>query len=86
MDFVYAINVNNKPCFSMPNGMPMVSVIFHAKENLESKPMLWNKMFAQRLVMNNMWIFFNLNEFLSENQKNIFFATKSNFQNKIIIQ
>jgi hypothetical protein len=40
MDFVYAINVNNKPCFSMPNGMPMVSVIFHAKENLESKPML----------------------------------------------
>jgi hypothetical protein len=39
MDFVYAINVKNKPCFVMLDGMPMVSVIFHAKENLESKPM-----------------------------------------------
>jgi len=36
---VYTINLENKPCSSMPNGMPMVSAIFLAREVLRSKPM-----------------------------------------------
>ncbi len=39
-DFVYVINVKNKPCFPVPNGMPMVNAIFLARENLESKVVL----------------------------------------------
>jgi hypothetical protein len=34
---VYAINLKNKSCFSMHDGMPMVSAIFLAMEDLESK-------------------------------------------------
>jgi len=36
---VYAINVKNKPCFLVPDVMPMVSAIFHAREKFKSKPM-----------------------------------------------
>jgi hypothetical protein len=39
-NFVYAQNIKNKPCFSMPDSMPMVSTIFPTKEDLESKPMV----------------------------------------------
>jgi hypothetical protein len=46
-DFVYAINLKNKPCFSMTNSMPMVNAIFPTREDLG--------------LMNNMQIFFNLN-------------------------
>jgi hypothetical protein len=34
---VYAINLKNKPCFSMHDGMPVVNAIFPAMEDLESK-------------------------------------------------
>jgi hypothetical protein len=33
-DYVYALNVKNKPYFIVPNGMPMVNAIFLAKEDL----------------------------------------------------
>jgi hypothetical protein len=36
---VYEINVKNKPLFSMPDGMIMVSAMFHVKEDLGSKSM-----------------------------------------------
>ncbi len=36
-DFVYVINVEKKSCFSMLDGMPMVSVIFLVREDLGSK-------------------------------------------------
>jgi hypothetical protein len=39
-DFVHAINLKNKPWFSMPNGRPMVNAIFHAGELLGSKLVL----------------------------------------------
>ncbi len=39
-DFVYVINVKIKPCFPMPNGMPMINDVFRARENLESKLVL----------------------------------------------
>jgi hypothetical protein len=34
---MYAINVKNKPCFLVPNGMPIDSAIFLAREELGSK-------------------------------------------------
>jgi hypothetical protein len=34
---MYAINVGKKPCFSMFDGMPTVSVIFPVGEDLGSK-------------------------------------------------
>ncbi len=46
---MYAINVKNKPCFSLLNGMPVVSAIFPGGEDLGSKPVLWNKTFAQNI-------------------------------------
>jgi hypothetical protein len=39
-DFVYAINVKNKPCFSVPNGMLVVNAIFLVGEDVGSKVML----------------------------------------------
>jgi hypothetical protein len=36
-DFEYAINVKNRPYFSVPNGMTMVNVTFPARESLRSK-------------------------------------------------
>jgi hypothetical protein len=39
-NFVDALNIKNKPCFSMPSGMPMVNAIFLAREDLESKLMV----------------------------------------------
>lgn len=33
----------------MFDGVPMVSAIFPTKKDLGSKPMLWNKMFAQNI-------------------------------------
>jgi hypothetical protein len=38
-DFMYAINVKNKPCFLVLDGMPKVSAIFHVGEDLGSQPM-----------------------------------------------
>jgi len=40
IDFVYAINVENKPSFLMPDGMLLVSAIFLVREKLKSKLML----------------------------------------------
>jgi hypothetical protein len=40
LDFVYAIHIKNKLFFVVHDGMPMVSAIFHAREDLGSKPML----------------------------------------------
>ncbi len=37
-------------------------------------------------MMNNMWIFLNLNDFFFKNSKNNNFESKSKFENKIIIQ
>jgi hypothetical protein len=37
---VYALNIKNKPYFSVPNGMQMVNAIFLAKEDLGSKHVL----------------------------------------------
>jgi hypothetical protein len=39
-DFVHAINLKNKPCFSVLDDMPTVSAIFPAREVLESKLVL----------------------------------------------
>jgi hypothetical protein len=36
---VYTINLKNKPCSLMPNGMPVVIAIFLAREVLRSKHM-----------------------------------------------
>jgi hypothetical protein len=38
-DFMYVINVKNKPYFLALDGMPMVSAIFHVREDLGSKLM-----------------------------------------------
>ncbi len=48
-DFVYAINLKNKPWSSMPNGRPMVNAIFPTWELLGSKLVLWWKMFKQNI-------------------------------------
>jgi hypothetical protein len=37
---VYALNVKNKPYFSMHDGVPMVSAIFPPKEDIRSKHVL----------------------------------------------
>jgi hypothetical protein len=37
--FVYAINIKNKPNMLVLDGMPMVSAIFLAREDLGSNPM-----------------------------------------------
>jgi hypothetical protein len=39
-DFVYAINLKNKPWSLMPNGMPMVNANFLARELMGSKHVL----------------------------------------------
>jgi hypothetical protein len=36
-DFVYAINVKKKSCFSVPDGMPMISAMFHEKDDMRLK-------------------------------------------------
>ncbi len=48
-DYVYALNVKHKPYFSALDGMPMVSAIFHAKEDLGSKHVLWSKTFVHNI-------------------------------------
>jgi hypothetical protein len=39
-EFVYAINVKNKPCFSMLDGMLVVNAIFLVGEDVGSKLVL----------------------------------------------
>jgi hypothetical protein len=46
---VYALNVKNKPYFSVFDGMPMVSAMFPRKEDLGSKHVLGSKTFAHNI-------------------------------------
>jgi len=68
---VYAINVENKRCFSMPNGMLVANAIFLGGEDLGSKHVLWNKTFAQNIGDEKHVDIFNLNEFVSKFQKKL---------------
>jgi hypothetical protein len=65
-DFVYALNLKNTCYFSMSDGMLVVNAIFVRWDDLRSKPMLWNEMFAENIGDYYMWIIFNLNKFLSK--------------------
>ncbi len=46
---MYAIHLKSKPSYSMFDGMPMVSVIFLAREVMGSKLVLGYKMFAHNI-------------------------------------
>jgi len=48
-DFEYAINVKNRPYFSVPNGMTMVNATFLARESLRSKLVSWSNEFVQNI-------------------------------------
>jgi hypothetical protein len=54
---MYGINVKNIPCFSILDGMLMVSVIFLTREDLGSKLGCEAKHLHKTWMMNDMWIF-----------------------------
>lgn len=64
----------------MPHDMLVGSAIFLAREDLDLKSMLQSKHLGRTLTMNNMQMFFNLNEILL----NIYITSKSILKNKII--
>ncbi len=39
-DFLYVLNIKNKPKFSIFDNTPVISTIFPAREDLRSKPVL----------------------------------------------
>ncbi len=63
----------------MPDGMPVISAIFHAREDQDQNLCCETKHLCKTLVMNNMLIFIYLNENLSKIQRINKFAPKSFF-------
>ncbi len=77
-NFVYVINLKNKSCSLVPNGMLVVSAVFFffAHEVLRSKPVLWYNIGDEEHAN-----IFYLNKKLLKIQKNNF-ASKSKIQKK----
>jgi len=71
-NFVYVINLKNKSCSLVPNGMLVVSAIYiyiYIYRFLDQNLCYDTKCLCKTLVMKNMRIFFNLNKILLEIQK-----------------
>jgi len=87
LDFVYVINAKNEPCILVLDNMITVNATFLAKEDLESKLVLQNKMFTQNI---SDWItctnIFKFKWSFVKKFKKYDFVRKSIFQNNIFVQ